>query len=55
MSRFGKEPPAPAGGASLIGDIMVVDIISEKNSKPHIMTAFAKIQDETITYPAIEI
>lgn len=42
------------GDALLMGDILVIDIISEKISKPQTMTAFAKIEGETITYPATE-
>jgi uncharacterized protein (DUF488 family) len=39
------------GDALLILNIAVIDIISEKVSKPHILTSFAKIHGEMITYP----
>ncbi len=41
--------------ALLIRNVMVTDIISEKISKPHILTTFANIVGETITYPAANI
>lgn len=40
------------GDALLIRDIFVMDIINEKSSKLHTLTAFAKIVGDTITYPA---
>jgi uncharacterized protein (DUF488 family) len=39
------------GDALLIRDVAVVDIMSEKISKPHSLTPFAKIDGERITYP----
>ena len=39
------------GDALLIRNIAVIDIFSEKVSKPHVLTTFAKIDVETITYP----
>lgn len=39
------------GDALLIRNIAVIDIFSEKVSKPHVLTTFAKIDGETITYP----
>jgi uncharacterized protein (DUF488 family) len=45
---------------SLIGDALVIrnidveDIIGEKNCKPHKLTSFAKVNGNTITYPASE-
>jgi uncharacterized protein (DUF488 family) len=44
---------------SLIGDALlnrnveVIDILSEKVSKPHTLTPFAKIEGDTITYPEV--
>jgi uncharacterized protein (DUF488 family) len=37
--------------ALLVRGAEVVDIMSEKSSKPHEMTAFAKVDGLTITYP----
>ena len=39
------------GDALLIRDVAVVDIMSEKVSRPHVLTSFAEIDGETITYP----
>ncbi len=39
------------GDALLIRKVAVVDIISEKISRPHVLTSFAAIDGETITYP----
>lgn len=39
------------GDALLIRDTQVVDIMTEKVSKPHKMTSFAKVQGNVITYP----
>ena len=45
---------------SLIGDALLVrgwqveDIMSEKQSRPHVLTPWAKVDGETITYPAVE-
>ena len=39
------------GDALLIGNVAVVDIISEKVSRLHVLTSFATIDGETITYP----
>ena len=42
---------------SLIGDALIVrgikveDILNEKSSKPHLLTPWAKVEGETITYP----
>ena len=42
---------------SLIGDALlgrnvpVIDIMNEKVGRPHVLTAFAKVDGETITYP----
>ncbi|MEN6623163.1 MAG: DUF488 domain-containing protein [Smithella sp.] len=40
------------GDALFIRNIAVIDIFSEKISKPHILTPFAKVQGLVITYPA---
>jgi uncharacterized protein (DUF488 family) len=40
------------GDALLVSKINVEDIMSEKLSKPHAMTAFAKVVGSSITYPA---
>lgn len=42
------------GDALLVRGIEVIDIMSEKSSKPHEMTSFAKVQGLTVTYPATE-
>lgn len=39
------------GDALLIRNTQVVDIMTEKVSKPHKMTPFAKVQENVITYP----
>ncbi len=39
------------GDALLIRDIPVIDILTEKASRPHVLTPFAKVEGETITYP----
>jgi uncharacterized protein (DUF488 family) len=39
------------GDALLIRGIVVVDIISDKVTQPHVLTSFAKIDGERITYP----
>jgi uncharacterized protein (DUF488 family) len=39
------------GDALAVRNIRVEDILSEKTSKPHIMTWFAKVDGERITYP----
>lgn len=39
------------GDALLVRHIDVVDILSEKSSKPHKMTPWAKVDGERITYP----
>jgi uncharacterized protein (DUF488 family) len=39
------------GDALVIRNIAVVDIIGENVSKPHLLTSFAKIDGEMITYP----
>jgi uncharacterized protein (DUF488 family) len=41
------------GDALLIRDVTVVDIMSEKSSKPHKLTSFAKITGNIITYSAL--
>lgn len=40
------------GDALLIRNISVIDIFSEKVSKPHVLTSFAKVRGLIITYPA---
>ncbi len=37
--------------ALVIRDIPVVDIMTEKTSKPHALTSFAEVDGDTITYP----
>lgn len=37
--------------ALVIRDISVVDIMTEKTSKPHALTSFAEVDGDTITYP----
>jgi len=39
------------GDALLILNITVIDIINEKNSKPHLLTSFAKVEGQRIIYP----
>jgi len=39
------------GDVLLIHDIQVIDIMTEKVSKPHKMTSFAKVEGNVITYP----
>lgn len=39
------------GDALLIRGTEVIDIFDKKSSKPHLLTAFAKVQGENITYP----
>jgi len=39
------------GDALLIREVEVIDIFDEKNSKPHLLTSFAKVEGEKITYP----
>ena len=39
------------GDALLIRNIPVVDIMTEKTSRPHALTSFAKVDGYTITYP----
>jgi uncharacterized protein (DUF488 family) len=39
------------GDALLIRKIPVVDILSEKSSRPHKLTPFAQVEGTTITYP----
>ncbi|MEN6420325.1 MAG: DUF488 domain-containing protein [Smithella sp.] len=39
------------GDALLILNIMVIDIMNEKTSKPHLLTPFAKIEGNRIIYP----
>jgi uncharacterized protein (DUF488 family) len=40
------------GDALLMRNISVVDIMNEKSSKPHVLTPFARIDADVITYPA---
>lgn len=40
------------GDALVLRDIRVEDIMSEKVSRPHRLTSFAKVNGKTITYPA---
>lgn len=42
------------GDALLIRGMEVIDIFDEKTSKPHLLTSFAKVQGDNITYPASE-
>lgn len=39
------------GDALLIQNVPVIDIMSEKASKPHVLTPFAKLDGDRITYP----
>lgn len=39
------------GDALLIRGMDVIDIFDEKNSKPHLLTSFAKVKGANITYP----
>ena len=39
------------GDALLIRNIPVIDIMTEKSSNPHLLTPFAHIDRDTITYP----
>ncbi len=41
------------GDALIIQNIKVGDIMSEKVSKPHTLTSFAKVVGNSITYPAV--
>ncbi len=40
------------GDALVVRGISVVDIFSEKSSRPHNLTSFAKVEGDTVTYPA---
>lgn len=40
------------GDALLVRHVPVVDILSEKSSRPHKLTPFAHVEGTTITYPA---
>jgi len=40
------------GDALLIRSIPVIDIMTEKAGKPHLLTPFARVNGTTITYPA---
>jgi len=40
------------GDALIIRNIPVIDIMTEKASKPHLLTPFARVNGHTITYPA---
>lgn len=42
------------GDALLIRDVHVEDIMSEKTSKPHVLTRWAKVEQDSITYPEAE-
>lgn len=42
------------GDALLIQNISVVDIMSEGTSRPHVLTPFAKVDGDTITYPGTD-
>jgi len=42
------------GDALLIRNISVVDIMTEKTSRPHVLTPFAKVTGNTITYPGTD-
>ena len=39
------------GDALLVLNVTVIDIISEKNSKHHLVTSFAKVEGKRIVYP----
>ena len=39
------------GDALLIRGIPVIDIMTEKTSRPHVLTPFAKVDGDAITYP----
>ncbi|MGI8554623.1 MAG: DUF488 domain-containing protein [Dehalococcoidia bacterium] len=39
------------GDALLVQDLRVVDIMTEKSSKPHVLTPWAKVEHDWITYP----
>ncbi|MDX9823052.1 MAG: DUF488 domain-containing protein [Syntrophales bacterium] len=39
------------GDALLVRNVPVVDIMSEKAGKPHILTSFARVDGQRITYP----
>jgi uncharacterized protein (DUF488 family) len=39
------------GDALLVRNIAVIDIMSEKTSRPHVLTPFAVVDGESITYP----
>lgn len=43
------------GDALVIRNIPVVDIMSEKSSRPHKLTPFAHVEGKTITYPAVHV
>ena len=40
--------------ALLVRNISVVDIMSEETSRPHVLTPFAKVDGDTITYPGTD-
>ncbi len=42
------------GDALLIRDVSVVDIMTAKSSKPHLLTRFAQVSGDKITYPALQ-
>ncbi len=39
------------GDALLVRNVPVVDIVSERAGKPHILTSFARVDGQRITYP----
>jgi uncharacterized protein (DUF488 family) len=43
------------GDALLIRNIPVIDIMTEKTSRPHALTSFAKVDGDTITYPGTTV
>jgi uncharacterized protein (DUF488 family) len=43
------------GDALLVRGVQVEDILGEKTSKPHALTAFAKVDGVTITYPQSDL
>jgi uncharacterized protein (DUF488 family) len=43
------------GDALLIRDIPVIDIMTEKTSRPHALTPFAKVDGDRITYPEVAL
>ncbi|MBP6015239.1 MAG: DUF488 domain-containing protein [Candidatus Promineofilum sp.] len=42
------------GDALLVRGLQVEDIMSEKSTRPHVLTPWAKVDGETITYPEVK-